>query len=86
MFWVHYRGEHRGCSSEVDVWVSDSSATQNMKGTQLNLSPFGFLSPTSSSIMIFVLGMPNRGLQWWKSREIGRGSLSAILEFVGIVP
>jgi hypothetical protein len=57
-----------------------------MKGMQLGLSRFRLLSPMSSSIMIFVLGIPNQGLQWWKSREIGKGSLSTILEFIGIVP
>ena len=29
--WVHNRGMHRGCLSEVDVWVSDGSGTQKHK-------------------------------------------------------
>ena len=31
---VRNYGEHRGCSSEVNVWVSDGSDTQNTGGTQ----------------------------------------------------
>ena len=40
--WVRNHGEHHGCSSEVDVWVSGGLDTQNMKGTELDLSWFGF--------------------------------------------
>lgn len=47
---------------EVDVWVSGGLDTQNTEGTQLNLSWFGLLSPTSSSIVTFALGMPNQGV------------------------
>jgi len=78
--------EHQNCLSEVDVWLSNGSDTQNTKGTQLDLSRFGLLSLLSNSTVIFVLGVPNRGLQWWKSIEIGKGSLSATLEFVGVLP
>ena len=40
----------------------------------------------SSSIVIFVLGMPNQGVKWWKSKEIGRGWLGDIQEFFGVLP
>ena len=56
--WVRNHGEHHGCSSEVDVWVSGGLDTQNMKGIELDLSVW-LLRSTSSSIVIFVLGMPN---------------------------
>lgn len=32
--WVHNCGEHHGCLSEVDVWFSDGSDTQNTDGEQ----------------------------------------------------
>ena len=47
---VRNYGEHRGCSSEVNVWVSDGSDTQYTEGTRLDLSWSGLLSPTSSSV------------------------------------
>jgi hypothetical protein len=60
------------------MWVSSGSDTQNTERTQIGLSWFGLLSPISNSIVIFVLGMPNKGLQWWKLKEIGRGWLGDI--------
>ena len=33
-----------------------------------------------------MLGMPNQGLQWCKSKEIGRKWLSGIQEFFGVLP
>jgi hypothetical protein len=56
---VRNHGKHQNCPSDVDVWVSGGSGTQNMQGTQIGLSWFGLLSPTSSSIVFFMLGMCN---------------------------
>ena len=69
------------------MWVSGGSNTQNKEGTQLDLSWFRLLSPTSSSIVIFMLRMPNlRVTNGGKSREIGRGPLGAILELFDVLP
>jgi hypothetical protein len=51
-----------------------------------SLSWFRLLSPTSSSIVIFMLRNAHWGLQRWKSREFGRGSVGAILVFLGVFP
>jgi hypothetical protein len=34
VLWVRNRGVHGGCLSEVNVWVSGGSDTQNTEGTQ----------------------------------------------------
>jgi hypothetical protein len=57
---VHNSGKHRGCLLEVDVWDSLGLDTQDMEGTQLDLSCFGLLSPMPSSMVIFMLGCPIR--------------------------
>jgi hypothetical protein len=80
---IRNHNKRRNCSLEVDVWVSSGSDIQNAKGTQLDLSWFRLLSPTSSNIVIFVLGMPNRGYNGGnRERLVG----DAILEFVDVLP
>jgi hypothetical protein len=55
------------------------------KGLRSVLSWFVLLSPTSNTIVFFVLlGMPNRGIIIEESREIGRRSHGAILEFLAV--
>lgn len=69
------------------MWVSEGSDNQNTKGTHLDLSWSGLLSPMSRNIVIFVSKMTNMGgYRWWKLGEIGRGLLGAILDFVSVLP
>jgi hypothetical protein len=69
------------------VWVSSGSDTQNMEGTQNGLSWFGFLSPTSSS-MIRVLRVRNAqsGDYNGESQErlVQDRQPAAIIEFFGL--
>jgi hypothetical protein len=50
------------CGSSVD-WTLKNA------GDTIDLSWFGLLGPTSSSVVFFVLGIPNRGITTVKSRE-----------------
>jgi ribonuclease HI len=65
--WVHNNHSKHHVVHWWSVCGSLVARTLKTVSDTNDLPYFGHLSPTSSNIVFFVLGMPNRGyLQWWK--------------------
>jgi hypothetical protein len=66
--------------------VSSGSNTEYTEGTQLDLTWFQASKLYVQQYSDVHVRNVEWGLQWWKLKDIGRGSLGAIIEFVGILP